>query len=250
MLKLEDLKTTFTKIGLKKDMTIEVHSSLSSLENVDGGAYTIINSLKNIISNKGTIIMPSFTLSKPYPITENDKMLGIKYKKRILDEDSLEKSDMGIIPDTFRLMPDVKTGTGLHRFSGWGNKANKYTESVNDFFEIINDGGYGLLIGVGLDKLSSMHSVENFIPEKLWNYLLPHTNEIKQIYNEKDWFILTNEPYNRNWLKVQETCINKGIITELKINKSTFMFFKLKPVIEIYKNEILNDPYKLFDIKE
>lgn len=77
----KDLLFHFRSLGLKKGMTIEVHSSLSSFGFVDGGAKTVIKVLMDIITTSGTIVMPTFPLSRPYPIINIDKELGIFFKR-------------------------------------------------------------------------------------------------------------------------------------------------------------------------
>lgn len=75
-----DLLNGFRVLGVKKDMMIEVHCSMSSFGNIQGGEDTIINALKNAVGKEGAIVMPSFKLSPNLPLTDNDKKLGLKQK--------------------------------------------------------------------------------------------------------------------------------------------------------------------------
>lgn len=97
---------------------IEVHCSMSSFGNIQGGGDTIINALKNAVGKEGAVVMPSFKLSPNLLLTDNDKKLGLKQKIKKLASDD-EKTAMGIVSDTFRKMPDVVTGDGLFRVSAW-----------------------------------------------------------------------------------------------------------------------------------
>jgi len=65
----------FRDIGLSSGMFVEVHSSLSSFGYVEGGAETVISSLKVIVGECGALIMPSFPMSLPQTLTEVDKKL-------------------------------------------------------------------------------------------------------------------------------------------------------------------------------
>lgn len=155
---------------------------------------------------------------------------------------------MGIISDTFRTLADVYSGSGIHRFSAWGKDAEKYIKSTDSFFRIIDNDGYGLLIGVELNKLSSMHSVEHNIPAGVWDLLPSPTQEINNIYAPDEWFIQISVPYNNCWIKIQEICLRRNLITRKQLNNSTSMLFKLKQIIEVYKEEIIRDPISLFNL--
>lgn len=63
----ESLVKDFILLGLNKGMTVIVHSSLSSIGWVCGGAVSIIQALMDVITPEGTIIMPTHSsdLSDP-----------------------------------------------------------------------------------------------------------------------------------------------------------------------------------------
>lgn len=123
----QDLINGFCKAGINKGDEIEVHSSLSSFGYVDGGAETVISALKEAVGDNGSIFMPALRLSPELPLTEEDKKAGITSKIKILPENRMH-SAMGIIADTFRMMPDTVTGDGIFAVSGWGRNANEAGE--------------------------------------------------------------------------------------------------------------------------
>lgn len=123
----QDLINGFCKAGINKGDEIEVHSSLSSFGYVDGGAETVITALKEAVGDNGSIFMPALRLSPELPLTEEDKKAGITSKIKILPENRTH-SAMGIIADTFRMMPDTVTGDGIFAVSGWGRNANEAGE--------------------------------------------------------------------------------------------------------------------------
>lgn len=111
-MKKEELINGLKRIGLQNDMEIEVHSSLSSFGYIEGGATTVIEALMECVGNNGSIFMPTLRLSPPMELTEADKKLGITVKIKVLPENA-ERTDMGIIADTFRRRSDVVTGKGI-----------------------------------------------------------------------------------------------------------------------------------------
>lgn len=234
-------------IGITKGMSIEVHSSMKSIDS-SADPYAIINDLKNIITSDGNIIMPAFPLSKCLPLTQDDVSLGIIKKNRWLDENHNERTDMGIIADIFCKSSNTLIGTGQHRMAAWGKNANQY---VNDLMDFINDNGYGLLIGVDIRKLTAMHYVENNISDDIWPKLfVPMNEDIQKIYNQHDYFITTDilPKYHKGWLKIQDLAEIKGLIIRGKIGNAKSMLFRVKEVISLYENELKHNITELFDI--
>ena len=89
MVTKEMLKNALTQLGVEKGMVLEVHSSLSSFGELEGGAETVINTLKEIVTEEGSIFMPALRLSRELPLTEEDKKLGITVKIKVLPKRSI-----------------------------------------------------------------------------------------------------------------------------------------------------------------
>ena len=71
MVTKEQLRTALEELGVKKGMTLEVHSSLSSFGELEGGAMTIIDTLKELVTEEGSIFMPALRLSPELPLTDD-----------------------------------------------------------------------------------------------------------------------------------------------------------------------------------
>lgn len=54
----ERIKADLVQLGVKKGMILCVHSSLSSIGWVNGGAVALIQALMETLSEEGTLIMP------------------------------------------------------------------------------------------------------------------------------------------------------------------------------------------------
>ena len=246
MITRDEIESKLRELGLKKGMYIEVHSSLSSFGKVDGSAKTVISALKNIVTPEGAIIMPSFPMSKPFELTEDDNQRGLTCKIKILDPNSSERTGMGIISDTFRQMPDVITGEGMHRVSAWGAEQDKNSEGLSNLH--VKD-GYGLLLGVDIYKLTSMHYVEDNLPSEIQDIFRP-TAEVQGYYPKEQWYIETGKPPEKAWYKIQDQAYAKGYIKDINIGKAKCMFFKVNNVINLYKNALVNDALGLYGIKK
>jgi len=241
----KEIEEGLRQLGVKSGMILETHCSLSSFGHVDGGAITIIDALKNIIGTEGAIVMPSFKDSLTLPLTETDKRLGLTLKIKLLRGDE-ERSGMGIVSDTFRKMPDVKTGEGQFRVSAWGKDAEKH--AAGWFNHLIASGGYALLLGVDIYKMSSMHYVEDILPNEIKKLFRPSEEALK-IYPESEWFIEAWTPPAKPWYTIQDRAYEKGYITDIMIGTSKCMLAEVNSVIGLYKQALQTEPYKLFGLQ-
>ncbi|PWJ12202.1 AAC(3) family N-acetyltransferase [Ruminococcus flavefaciens] len=241
----QQLKNALAELGIKKGMTLEVHSSLSSFGELEGGALTVINTLKELVTEDGSIFMPALRLSKELELTENDKKLGITVKIKILEPDT-ERTAMGIVADTFRKMPDTYTGRDVISTSGWGKHGKEALTGGLDY--AIHNDGKALLLGVDIYKLTAMHYVETITPDDINAQFAP-SDEINRIYPPDEWFIEAGHPPVKAWYKIQAMAYEKGFIKEMYIGDCKAMFFDIWSVVSLYENELRNDPYGLWGMK-
>lgn len=197
-MKKAELVEELKGIGLQEGMEIEVHSSLSSFGYVEGGAETVIEALMECVGKNGSIFMPALRLSPAMELTEEDRNMGITVKIKILPENA-QKTDMGIIADTFRQRDDVITGKGIIRTSGWGKHAEQAAIGGLDY--VIHNGGKALLLGVDIYKLTAMHYMEDILPKEISDIFAP-TEEICKKYPPDEWFMEAGEPPEKPWYKI------------------------------------------------
>jgi len=232
------------KIGIRRGMELEVHSSLKSFGSVEGGANTVIEALKESVGSNGSIFMPSLRLSRELPLSVTDKQLGLTCKIKILSPDE-DHSAMGLISDTFRRMPDVCTGDGVFGVSAWGKNADKVSEG---FQYLIDNKGKALLLGVDIYKLTAMHYVEDSLPQKIRDIFKP-SEEVNAMYPPEQWFIETGEPPVKPWYTIQNMAYDKGLINDGLVGNCNCKFFNIWDVVSLYQNELKNNPYKLYGIE-
>lgn len=127
----DDLKI----LGVKEDSIVLVHSSLSQMGWVNGGAMTVVEALMQVVNKEiGTIIMPSQTMEWSEPSKWNHPAVPKKWWDMIretmpaFDKDKTPCLAMGVIADLFRTYPDVKRSRhpGVS-FTAWGKHADYIT---------------------------------------------------------------------------------------------------------------------------
>ena len=153
----EMIKEGLTALGIKPGMKLMVHSSLKSFGEVENGADTVLDALFEIVTEEGTIMMPSFNHGKPY--NEGD-----------IYDPLTTPTVNGLIPETFRKRKGVSRSINpTHPFAAWGKNHEYYLEDhqKTDAFGIdsplhrlMKDDGYCLLLGVGYLANTFHHCVE------------------------------------------------------------------------------------------
>lgn len=155
------LADAFEKFGIKSGEILLVHSSLSSLGHVEGGAESVIAALLSAVGNKGTLLMPALSYE-----TVGDG-------NPVFDELNT-KSCVGAIPQVFRSYPGtLRSLHPTHSVCANGYLAKEMTEKhildrtpvgKNSPLSLLcNKGGKILMLGCGLLHNTSMHGVEETV---------------------------------------------------------------------------------------
>lgn len=227
-------------VGLQEGAAVEVHSSLSSLGHVTGGPGTVVDALMSVVGPNGALVMSNYPLSRPMPLTAEEKTLGIGWKLRRLPDDSDERTATGAVSDEFRRRADVVSGSGVHRVSAWGRDAELHSRGYRHLVDV---DGLVLLLGVGIDRCSSMHlSEEVEVSEEaqremqmVWpNVDAKLPDAVKQSY-PADIIIgpkETNE-YPRAWENARDEADRRGQIRKGKVGQADSMLFKVRVVLAL-----------------
>ena len=247
-----DIVEGLLRLGLEPGAAVEVHSSLSSLGFVEGGAVTVIQSLMEVVGEEGALVMSAYPVTPPLPLTEAEKARGIRAKVRYLDDGETCKTGMGIISDTLRWWPDTCLGEGLHRVCAWGKNAQLHSQGYSYLLSI---GGWVLLIGVDIDRCSSMHTAEGKVewPKSIIeNFKVPE--ELRREFPEDQWYVDYQDPHKpppeNAWGKVRIEAERRGLIRRGKIGEAECMLFRGKPVVDIYEEYLRTAPYTLFGVED
>lgn len=128
----ESLRQDLRQLGVKPGMTVLVHSSLSSIGWVNGGAVAVIQALMDAVTEKGTIIMPaqSADLSDPEewmnPPIPWEWWETVKQTMPPYEPSITPTYGMGKVAELFRTYPGVLRSSHPNvSFSGWGRKAEE-----------------------------------------------------------------------------------------------------------------------------
>ena len=168
-----DISAALQEIGVQQGQVIMVHTSLSSLGYVCGGAQSVIEALIKSVGEEGTIMMPTQSWKNLDPLAgvywqEPEEWWPVireyipAYDKRITPTNT-----MGAVAEMFRQWPGpLRSDHPARSVAAWGRYAQYLTEN-HDLSDIFGDSshigrlyeldGSVLLIGVGYDKNTSLH---------------------------------------------------------------------------------------------
>ena len=172
----EDLKEYLKAMGLTGKETILVHSSMKSIGEVEGRADTVLDALIEYFKD-GLLLLPTHTWKN---INEDNPVY----------DPAVTPSCVGILTNLFLKRDGViRSLHPTHSMAGIGVSAKEYLagEEYNNTpctpggcYDRLKDcGGKILLIGVGNERNTYIHSVEEVLPTHTWKNI----NEDNPVYD-------------------------------------------------------------------
>jgi aminoglycoside 3-N-acetyltransferase len=133
---IDSISIGLKNLGIVKGSILLVHSSVSSLGWVCGGAQSIILALMNAVSNEGTIVMPAHSgdwsdpVNWQHPPVPKEWVPVIRDNMPAYDKNMTPTRGIGKVAELFRTLPDVERSEHpLLSFSAWGRQKHKITFS-------------------------------------------------------------------------------------------------------------------------
>ena len=169
----EDIINSLKEVGVKSGQTIMVHTSLSSLGFVCGGAQMVIEALLESVGEDGTIMMPTQSWKNLDPSTgvhweePEEWWQIIRDNWPAYNKDITPTNTMGAVAEMFRKWPGTLRSDHPARSVAANGQNAEYLTKDHDLSNIFGEAspigklyeldGYVLLIGVGYDKNTSIH---------------------------------------------------------------------------------------------
>lgn len=168
-------------LGIIKGDILLVHSSLSSLGWVCGGAQSVITALLNAVGDEGTLVMPAHSGDWSDPAGWGNPPVPCEWIQIIYDNMPAYRPEvtptrgMGRIAELFRTFPDtLRSDNPLLSFCANGRLAKHITSNHpltpqlgigSPLDKLYRLNAKVLLLGAGYDSCTSFHLSESLIPE-------------------------------------------------------------------------------------
>ncbi|PSQ02898.1 AAC(3) family N-acetyltransferase [Halobacteriales archaeon QS_5_70_17] len=132
----ESLVSDLRALGVGAGDTVLVHGSLSALGWVCGGAPAVIDALKRVIGEGGTIVMPTHSpgnrdpADMEYPPVPESWYGTVREQMPPYRPSVTPTQGMGVIAECFRSYPEVRRSDHpQHSFAAWGTDSEFVTEN-------------------------------------------------------------------------------------------------------------------------
>lgn len=174
------LRKDLADAGIEPGMDLMVHSSLSALGYVLGGAPTPVRALLHLLGDEGTLVMPAATpecadpADWPEPLPE----AWLEEAREHLPpfDPETTPTSLGVIPESFRTWPgSLRSDHPVESVCALGPLAREITgehplafsEGPGGPFEKLYDLDFRiLLLGVGFNRCTALHHAETLVENR------------------------------------------------------------------------------------
>lgn len=249
-----DIVAGLRSLGLAAGESIMVHSSLSALGNVQGGANAVIDAVLEVIGPKGTVVFPTFT--------------GVAIEfigKPITDL----KAFTGIVPATARGRKDFVSGKHpLYSITAKGPLAQKWVDMEDEYifpsaekkwlYDMGQVGGKTMLLGCDHSGNSSIHvacelaRLEYKVQDiKWWDTT---TEEFLKLPRDKqkemmDYHMGFKLPYglDKHMNSIEWPLVEAGALKIGIIGQATVRIMKIADLVRVGVEALKKNPWLLAD---
>ncbi|WP_018545771.1 aminoglycoside N(3)-acetyltransferase [Streptomyces sp. LaPpAH-108] len=179
----ETISARLRELGVEPGETLLVHSSLSSLGWVNGGAVAVVQGLLDALGPTGTLTVPAHSADLSDPALWRDPPVPEEWWERVratmpaYDPRTTPSRGVGVIPETVRTWPGALRSSHPHTsFTALGPRAAEITEDHapdcrlgerSPLARLEKLGARVLLLGAGYDSCTAFHLAEYRVPAPL-----------------------------------------------------------------------------------
>jgi aminoglycoside 3-N-acetyltransferase len=236
------------RLGLAEGSTVLVHSSLSRLGRVEGGADAVIDALLAAVGPGGTVLFPTLTGTEDDG-PETPPVIDVR----------ASPCWTGRIPETARQRAGaIRSLHPTHSIAALGADAARYAaghetgqtpcDVRSPYYRLIREGGFILLLGdVTQDSNTSLHCVEELAEAPY--HLQPYPTDGVVIDAQGERIVVRNRlhlwGWERDFPRVDAPLDAAGAMRDGRVGASTSTLIAARPFAEVLLPLLREDPLYL-----
>ena len=215
-----DVEAALRELGLVSGDTVMVHSALSSMGHVEGGADTVIDAFLAVLGESGTLVVPT-------------------------------AGNLGVMPDTLKARPDAvhsihpaasvaaigPAAEGLCK-DHW--KAELAHGPGTPYTRLAKLGGYLCLLGVDFDRATLLHTPETLLRLPYLKRTKEYTFDTPEGEVTKSWPFFPGP--HRDFIGLDHVFRDSGKMRVGRIGRAVVRLIKAADLIEIAAECARSDP--------
>ena len=238
----EQIAGALQAVGLQAGDIVFVHSSLSSMGYVEGGADTAVDAILDVLGPEGTLVVPTFTFFHGH-------------KTDPVFDPACDPSEMGRITEVTRTRPGAQRSCHLlHSVAVLGPRAAEITAvhgpsawaADGPFWKLYELGARILLLGVPYTRCTFFHVVEQLVQVSYRHWSERKARVRQQDGSEHPLPTLTFSPrpgfqgndFNKFGLLLEE----RGLVRGGAVGNAVARLFQCRDALEIGLAQYREDP--------
>ena len=230
----EDIALTLDLLGIVPGDTVLMHSALTAIGRVEGGADGLIDAVLDVLGPEGTLVMSSLS-SWDAPF-----------------DPATTPTNVGYIGETFRRRPGtLRSWHPVHSVTAVGKHAAYITEGHercatgcgegSPYLKIRDLGGKILLLGVDEDRNTFLHCMEEYVDAP---YLVTLDIPAPVYMPEAEKFTLTKfPPGHRDFKGTTPAMRRAGLVEEAKLGSAVVRCMPMQPLFDWAVSHLQEDPF-------
>jgi len=235
VVKKQDILLSLDLMDIKKGDIILVHSALSSIGYVDGGADAVIDALLESVGEEGTVVMSTLTgWFEPFDADKTPSAVGEiteKFRRR-------ENAHRSLHP----VHSVAAIGKHAEYITAGHDKCETGCGAGTPYYKLRDMDGKVMLLGVDMDRNTIMHSLEEEI-----NALYLRTLDIPapvyiDDHENKKFTLRKFPPGHRDFIGFTPILRRREALIEGNIGDAAVKIMEVKKVFEIGLDILKHDP--------
>lgn len=229
-----DIVCTLDLLCISPGDTLLVHSALSAIGHIEGGADTVINAIIDYLGTEGTLVMSALSgADAPFDPKTTPTSLGK------LSETFRRRAS--VLRSWYPVQSVCAIGKHAEYITADHEKCTSGYGEGSPYSKIRDLGGKILLIGVDQDRNTFLHVIEDFADS---SYLTTMDVPAPVYIPEVKTFTLTKLPLgHRDFTSIMPELRKEGLIEEAKLGNAVVRCMPMQPLFVWAVDKLKQDPF-------